>query len=110
MQEKINTGLVPISNMSQISEVQITKFHSNAQRRPVSPELLEAERECMFPFPLKKPTKKKKFFSDQDFRKKFCWPTKMCLEKARLYLEREKERRKKPKATQTCTSQENDIS
>lgn len=38
--EKINTSRVAISNMSKISEVQITKFHSNAQRGPVSPELL----------------------------------------------------------------------
>lgn len=47
------TGLAPICNMSQIREVQMTKFHSSAGRRPVSPELLEAEREPIFPFPLK---------------------------------------------------------
>lgn len=48
--------------------------------------------------------KKKYFLSDQESGKKFCWSMKMYLEKARLYFEREKERRKMPNATQTCTS------
>ena len=68
----------------------MTQFHSNAQRRPVSPELLETERVCAFPFLIKKKKlKKKTLFLDQDFGKKLCWPKKMCLEKARVYLERE---------------------
>ena len=38
----------------------MTQFHSNAQRRPVSPELLETERVCAFPFLIKKKNKKLK--------------------------------------------------
>ena len=38
----------------------MTQFHSNAQRRPVSPELLETERVCAFPFLIKKKKIKKK--------------------------------------------------
>ena len=48
----------------------MTQFHSNAQRRPVSPELLETERVCAFPFLIKKKKNKKLKKKKQKIKKK----------------------------------------